>query len=381
MTAKRHETYLDYNATAPLLPVARQAVIDALDEDGNPSSTHKRGRAAKAIVQKARRQVAALVNAKPDHVVFTSGATEAAMLALSPAFSMGRAPFCVTGLYVAASDHPCILAGGRFDPATLHVMPVDANGVMDLDALDAALACHDRSAGTALVATHWANNETGVIQPVDCIGAIARRHGAMLVLDAVQAAGRVTIDLDALDADYLLLSAHKLGAPKGAGALVAKSDLVMPMPLMTGGGQERGHRSGTEPVSTIAGFGAACAHAALQIDQFAALTHLRDRLIVDLKRQAPALIIHGENASRLANTVYFSIPGKKAETLQIALDLKGFAVSSGSACSSGKVGKSHVLEAMGVSGDEGAIRVSFAADVSPDALHEFSQALGAIAQR
>jgi cysteine desulfurase len=287
----------------------------------------------------------------------------------------------MSGLYVAASDHPCILAGGRFGDAARHVMPVDGNGVIDLDALDAALGGHDRSAGTALVATHWANNETGVIQPVDKIGAIARRHGAMVVIDAVQAAGRVPIDLETLDADYLIVSAHKLGGPKGVGALIAKSDLVMPMPLIAGGGQERGHRSGTEGISAIAGFGAACTHAGDHIEAFAALGDVRDRLIAQLRKAAPGLVLHGESAPRLTNTIYVSLPGKKAETMQIALDLEGFAVSSGSACSSGKVGKSHVLEAMAFAGDEGAIRISFSPDVASEAIDEFAETFGVIAAR
>lgn len=381
MATGKQAIYLDYNASAPLLDEARAAMLAALDIDANPSSVHAAGRAAKAMVQKARRQVAALVNTKPDHVVFTSGATEAAATLLSPDYSFGRSPLKFSKLYVSAADHPCVLAGGRFAAENVVRLPVKPSGLLDPDALEEALAGHDKSAGLPLVAVHWANNETGVIQPVADIAAAVKAQGGVLVVDAVQALGRVPIDISSGCGDFLILSSHKIGGPKGAGAFVAQSDLMMPMPLIPGGGQERGHRGGTESVANIAGFGAAAEAAQQKLDRFAECRTIRDRFeqaIVDI---APDAVIHGRDAPRLANTLFFTIPGLKAETAQIAFDLAGIAVSSGSACSSGKVGKSHVLTAMGVETDEGAIRVSFAPETGEDAVERFRDELARIVAR
>ncbi len=374
-------TYLDYNASAPLVDAARNAMLAALDIDGNASSVHSSGRRLRAMVQKARRQVAALVGTAPDHVVFTSGATEAAAMLLTPHWSMGRSPLAMGHLYVAASDHPCLLGGGRFAAENVSLMPVDGDGLLDLDALQATLASHDASAGLPLVAIHWANNETGVIQPVDKIGAIVAQAGGVFVVDAVQALGRVPIALTDGAADFLILSSHKIGGPKGTGAIAAKSDLMMPMPLVRGGGQERGHRGGTEALPAIAGFGAAAEAAASHIDVMAALGPLRDRFEAGLRDFAPDVVIHGRNAARLPNTSFFTLRGAKAETVAIGLDLAGFAVSSGSACSSGKVGRSHVLTAMGVDGDEGAVRVSFGPATQWDDLDALLGALAPIVGR
>ncbi|WP_306117832.1 MULTISPECIES: cysteine desulfurase family protein [unclassified Roseitalea] len=373
--------YLDHNASAPLLPEARSAMLAALDVNGNASSVHRSGRALRAMVQKARRQVAGLVGAEPDHVVFTSGATEAAATLLTPGWSMGRAPLTMGRLFVGASDHPCLLAGGRFSPENVTRIGVNANGLIDLAALERALAAHDRGDGTPLVALHWVNNETGVIQPVAEIGALARKAGAVLVLDAVQALGRIPVDVAEGYADFLIVSSHKIGGPKGAGAIVARSDLMMPMPLMGGGGQERGHRAGTEAVANIAGFGAAAQAAAAGLDAFAALADRRDRFEHALCGIAPDAIVHGAGAPRVANTSFFSVPGVKAETLAIGLDLAGFAVSSGSACSSGKVGRSHVLEAMGSHAREGAVRVSIGPSSAADDLDALGEALAPLIGR
>ena len=259
MATGKQAIYLDYNASAPLLDEARAAMLGALEIDANPSSVHAAGRAARATVQKARRQVAGLVNAKPDHVVFTSGATEAAATLLSPAYSFGRSPLTFSKLYVCEADHPCVLAGGRFAADDVVRLPVTPSGLLDMEALDKALAGHDKGAGLPLVALHWANNETGVIQPVADIAALVKAQGGVLVVDAVQALGRVPIDISSGCGDFLILSSHKIGGPRGAGAFVAASDLMMPMPLISGGGQERGHRGGTEAVANIAGFGVAAA--------------------------------------------------------------------------------------------------------------------------
>ena len=373
--------YLDYNASAPLLPEARSAMLAAMDVDANPSSVHQPGRRARGIVQKARRQVAALVGTKPDHVVFTSGATEAAAMLLGPRWSMGRAPLAMSHLYVCAADHPCLLAGGQFPADRVKKIGVHPDGLLDLEELKSTLAVHDKAGGLPLVAVHWANNETGVVQPVDEISAIVREAGGVLVLDAVQAAGRVPVDLSAGCADFLILSAHKIGGPKGAGAVAAASDLMMPMPLIVGGGQERGHRGGTEAAITIAGFGAAAEAAAKGQTAFARLGRLRDRFEDRLRQIMPDVIIHGAAASRLPNTSFFTVPGVKAETLAIGLDLAGFAVSSGSACSSGKVGKSHVLLAMGFDEDDGATRVSFGPEAEESDLDALADALTPVLER
>nr|WP_246272930.1 cysteine desulfurase family protein [Oricola thermophila] len=373
--------YLDYNASAPLLAEAREAMLSALSIHGNPSSVHASGRAAKASLQKARRQVAALVNARPDHVVFTSGATEAAATLLSPRYSFGRSPLAFSKLYVSQADHPCILAGGRFAPEDVTRLPVSRTGLLDLDVLDDALAGHDKGAGLPLVAIHWANNETGVIQPIAEIATLVKSRGGVLVVDAVQALGRVPVDISDGCGDFLIVSSHKIGGPKGAGAIVAHSDLMMPMPLISGGGQERGHRSGTEAVANIAGFGAAAELAAQRLGEFPVCADLRDRFEQAVLEVAADAIIHGRDAPRLANTLFFTIPGVKAETAQIAFDLAGIALSSGSACSSGKVGKSHVLAAMGAQTDDGAIRVSFGPETEEGVLVRFRDELGAIVAR
>lgn len=381
MATGKQAIYLDYNASAPLLAEARAAMIAALDADANPSSVHAAGRVARALVQKARRSVAALVNAKPDHVVFTSGATEAAATLLTPHYSFGRSPLRFSKLHVSAADHPCLLAGGRFAADDVARLPVSASGLLDLGALERALAGHDSAAGLPLVAIHWANNETGVIQSVATIADIVKAAGGVLVVDAVQALGRIPIDIKDNCGDFLILSSHKIGGPKGAGALVALSDLMMPMPLSAGGGQERGHRGGTEAVANIAGFGAAADVAAQRIGSFAECARLRERFEQMILDAAPDAIIHGRDAPRLANTLFFTIPGIKAETMQIAFDLAGIAVSAGSACSSGKVGRSHVLEAMGVQAEEGAIRVSFGPDTGEDAVKRFRDELEKIVTR
>ena len=253
--------YLDYNASAPLLPAARAAMLAALDVDANPSSVHSEGRTARRLIEQARRSVAALVNARPEHVVFTSGATEAATTLLTSDWQMGRGAVRMARLYVSAADHPCLLSGGRFARDRVETLAVGSDGVLDMASLQAALERHDQSEGLALVAIHAANNETGVVQPIAAIAALVEAAGGVLVVDAVQAAGRIPIDITNAYGDYLILSSHKIGGPKGAGAIVAKADLMMPAPLVRGGGQEKGHRAGTENLAAISGFGAAAARA------------------------------------------------------------------------------------------------------------------------
>ncbi|MBZ9733897.1 cysteine desulfurase [Mesorhizobium sp. CA18] len=372
--------YLDYNASAPLIAEARAAMVAALDA-ANPSSVHTEGRASRRLVEDARRDVARLVNAKPEHIVFTSGATEAASTLLTPDWQMGRGAIPMSHLYVSEADHPCILNGGRFAPAQVTKIGVDRHGIADIEALAAALAAHDKAAGLPLVAIHAANNETGVIQPIGRIGKIVKAAGGVLVVDAVQAAGRIPLDMSIPYADYLILSSHKIGGPKGVGAIVAASDLMMPRPLINGGGQEKSHRAGTENVAGIAGFGAAARAALAGLADMDAIASRRDEVEAIVRDLAPDAEIFGNGAPRLANTTFFAIPGVKAETAQIAFDLAGVALSAGSACSSGKVGPSHVLKAMGHGDSLGALRVSIGRATGAEGIATFRAALAGIVAR
>ena len=348
-------TYLDWNATAPLRPEARAAMLAALDVPGNPSSVHAEGRDARRIIDEARRRVAALVGAEPADVVFTSGGTEANATALAPT-QAGDA------LLVSAIEHPSVLAGGRFRPDAVRTLPVGADGVIDLAALERQLATVANEGRRALVSLMHANNETGVVQPVAAAAAIVHAAGDLLHVDAVQGAGRISCDIKALGTDFLTVSGHKLGGPKGIGALVRRSDAVAwPEPVIKGGGQERGSRAGTENVAAIAGFGAAAAAAARDLAaEEGRLLALRDQLEAALHAAFPQTVIFGAGAERLPNTTLFALSGTKAETAVIGLDLAGVAVSSGAACSSGKVAPSHVLAAMGIPAPlaRGAVRVS-----------------------
>ena len=341
-------SYFDWNATAPLRDEARAAFAEALSVPGNPSSVHAEGRAARRLIEKAREEVAALVGARAGDVFFTSSGTEANMLALTPAIEVAGNKLPRSKLLLSAVEHVSVRAGGRFAREAIEELPVDAQGRLDLAALAEAVAKSPR----ALVSLMLANNETGVIQPVVEAAAIVHAAGGLLHVDAVQAAGRIDCDIAVLGADLLTLSAHKIGGPKGVGALVrASDDIHIPDPLIRGGGQERGLRAGTENVAGIAAFGAAAAAAAARGQRAAEAKHmlaLRDSLETGLRAIAPGTVIFGGNAPRLPNTTLFTVPGMKAETAVIAFDLEGVAVSSGAACSSGKVQPSHVLAAMGV---------------------------------
>ncbi|GHD08065.1 cysteine desulfurase [Tianweitania populi] len=377
----RPRVYLDHNASMPLRAAAKAAMIEALDVIGNPSSVHAEGRKVRQLIDGARRDVAALVGADPARLVFTSGATEGAATLLTPHWTMGRAPLLFSRLYVGATEHPCVSGGGRFAPEQVTVVPVGTDGVIDLVALQAMLQAHDHAAGLPLVAVQAANNETGVFQPIKEITAIVRAAKGPLIVDAVQAAGRLPIALDAGFGDYLILSAHKIGGPKGVGAIASSSDVLMPAPLIRGGGQERGHRGGTENFSGIVGFGAAAREALGEIPQMPELEERRQALEAEIVQLVPDAVIHGMTAAkRLPNTIFFTIPGMKTETAQIAFDLAGIALSAGSACSSGKVGASAVLTAMGWDG-EGALRVSFGPATSAQDLAQFTNALGTLAAR
>ena len=346
MSGKR--TYLDWNATAPLRPEARMALGAALDLVGNASSPHAEGRRVRTIVEDAREEVAALVGARPAEVVFTSGGTEANNAVLA-----GRWDTIV----LAGIEHDSVLAPARESRARLLDFPVDRNGVLDVAALTGSLP--QAKGSRALLSLQLANNETGVIQPVAGVAAAAKSTGLWVHSDAVQAAGRIGVDFKALGVDFLSLSAHKLGGPKGIGALVMRENAILPA-FIAGGGQERRRRAGTENVAAIAGFGAAARAAGRELAAMHRVRALRDRLEAEIRAITPAAVVIGAEAERLPNTTNVALPGTSAETLVIALDLAGVAVSAGAACSSGKVGASRVLEAMGLESGlaRAAIRVS-----------------------
>jgi cysteine desulfurase len=337
-------SYLDHNATSPLRPEARDAMMAAMAYTGNPSSVHADGREAHAAVENARETVARVFQVKPQAVTFTSGGTEAAnwLLQAWP----GRK------LAVSAVEHPCVQKGHRFPDEDVSVVPVSSDGVIDLEELEKALA------SPAIVAVQAANNETGVIQPLSDVASLTKN--GFVVCDAVQMVGRVPLR-DLSVAGALFFSAHKFGGPKGIGAVIWQSAEPEPAPLIRGGGQESRRRSGTENVVGIAGLAAALDAADKeQVTWKSRAEALQLKLEQGLRVLAPDAVIFGENAERLPNTTCFAIPGKSAETLLIAFDLEGTAISSGSACSSGKAARSHVLAAMGVKDSlgEGVIRVS-----------------------
>jgi len=353
--------YFDWNATAPLRPEARAAMLAALEVIGNPSSIHAEGRAARAVIERAREQVARLVGAAAGAVTFTSGATEANTVALTPAIEASGQRQPRDRLLISAVEHTSVKSGGRFAPGQIEELPVDGNGLVDVRRLTGALASAERP----LVSVMLANNETGVIQPIRAIADVVQGAGGILHVDAVQAPGRITCRLDETDADIMSLSAHKLGGPQGVGALICRGDVQIE-PLVRGGGQERNRRAGTENVIGIAGFGAAAA-AATNADT-AKMAALRDRLEAGILAATPDAVIFGTQAPRLPNTTLVAVPGIKAETALIAFDLAGMALSSGSACSSGKVQPSHVLKAMGVPPvlAQGALRISLGWSTTED---------------
>ena len=358
------QSYLDYNATAPVRPEVVEAVGAALAVVGNPSSIHQAGRRARAALEHARQAVAALVGSAPDAVLFTSGGTEANNQALR---SVAGAKL------VSAVEHDSVLAV----PDALRV-PVDGEGRIDLERLEQQL----QATRAALVSVMLANNETGVIQPLEDVVACARRHGARVHCDAVQAAGKLPIDLAALGVDFLTLSAHKLGGPQGVGALVLGPG-IEPTALHHGGAQERRWRPGTENLPGIVGFGRASELAMADRGWADRVGALRDRLEARVHEIAPRARVLGGAAPRLANTSCLTMPGVSHQIQLIELDLAGVAVSTGSACSSGKVGPSHVLAAMGVPADEAetAIRISLGWASTASDVDRFVAAWGRLYQR
>jgi cysteine desulfurase len=334
MTANR-PVYLDYNATAPIRPEAAAAVAQALEIGGNPSSVHAAGRAARNLIETARAQVAALVGSPSTAVTFVSGGAEANALAIESAAAAGYEE-----IIVGATEHDTVRASAGAAGPDVVEWPVGPDGVADLEWLRARLASGRRT----LVCLMLANNETGVVQPVVEAARMVREAGGWLHVDAIQAAGKLAIDFEALGADTLSLSAHKIGGPQGVGALVAGPRARLTRKIH-GGGQERGLRAGTENVSGIAGFGAAAEAAARDLPRAAVESAARDEL-EKIVLAAGAEVL-GQGAPRLPQTLCFAMPAFASELQIIGLDLAGVMVSAGAACSSGKVKASHVVTAMG----------------------------------
>ena len=355
--------YLDANATQSLRPEARAAILEALDATGNPSSVHQAGRAARRILEDAREAIAARFGGRPEDLVFTSGGTEADALAIH-AMSPGRR------LIISAIEHDAVRAAA----AGAAMVPAGADGIAGMDALEALLS----DGIPSLVCLMLANNETGVIQPVPRAASLCRRHGAILHVDTVQAAGRMPVSLHALGAHSLAISSHKLGGSAGVGALLLAPDAPFAAPLIAGGGQERGRRGGTPPNAMIAGFAAAAvASAGDDLGRVAALRDVAERSAV-----AAGAVVCGDPAHRLPNTTCLALPGVRADAQVIAFDLENIAVSAGAACSSGKVAVSHVLQAMGLGSLAGqAIRVSLPWNVAQEDVDAFAAAYPRIAAR
>ncbi len=364
-------TYLDYNATSPVRPEVIRAVADVMGHVGNPSSVHGPGREARRRVEAAREQVAQSVNASPRQVIFTSGGTEANNMALT----RSGCDSCLT----SAIEHDSVLDVARQAGDRAPLCPVDGNGVLDLGALKSLL---EQTRGKTLVSVMLANNETGVIQPVARIAELAHQHGAIVHCDAVQALGKVPVDFRALGVDMMSVSAHKIGGVQGAGALVVRHELPL-SPLIRGGGQELNRRAGTENVPGIVGFGVAASLAGTSVREMSRIKSLRDELEGRLIDEAPNVIVAGHDVDRLPNTICVAMPGVSAETQVMAMDLAGISVSSGSACSSGKVRASHVMTAMGYNDDiaRSAIRVSFGWNSQDEDVNSFMAAWLALYNR
>ena len=343
-------TYFDYNATAPLRPEARSAMLEVMDACGNPSSIHTAGRRAKARLEEARDVIAEAVGAAPRNVVFTSGGTEANSLALSG--------YATQRILVSGMEHGCVLAAAERSGAHVESIKANKDGCIDLNHLENLLK-EEGEPGSTLVSIMAVNNETGVIQPIVEVGQMARDKGALVHCDGVQALGKLDMAPWLHAVDFLALSSHKVGGPAGSGALIIKDSLIL-TPMLTGSGQEMGRRAGTENSVGISGFAAAVKAALRDLPILDDLGKWRDEMEADMRHAVPDMVIVGASANRVANTSNIALPGIKAETQVMVMDLAGFAVSAGSACSSGKVQRSHVLAAMGLADDisASAIRIS-----------------------
>ncbi|MDH2354504.1 cysteine desulfurase family protein [Bradyrhizobium sp. SSUT18] len=363
--------YLDWNATTPLRAEARGAMLAAYELIGNPSSVHAEGREARRLVEEARARLATAVGALPRNIVFTSAGTEANALALSPGLR-GPSGGPVERLLVSAVEHASVLTGGRFPADRIGQIRVTRSGVIDLDHLKALLS----DGPPTLVSVMAANNETGALQPVAEAAGIVHGAGGLLHVDAIQALGKIPFDIKAMGADLATFSAHKIGGPKGVGALAVAEGVAGLAPVLRGGGQELNRRAGTENVAGIAGFGAAVRIALQALPEDAKrMATLRDHLENGIRTIAGAMVF-SDDVKRLPNTLLFTAPGLKAETAVIGFDLEGIAVSSGSACSSGKVQPSHVLSAMGYDATvaQGGVRLSLGWSTGPDDINRALEA-------
>lgn len=351
--------YLDHNATSPLRPSVKAAMLAALDAGGNASSIHREGRTARKLMDEAREAIALSLGALPQMIAFTGGGTEANNWAIR---GVGA-----EHIVVSAIEHPSVLAAAKATGKPVDILPVDAQGVVKIAELAALL-----KRPNTLVSVQLANNETGVVQDIPAIAAAVHRAGALLHVDAVQAYKKIPVNFGLLGCDLLTIAAHKVGGPQGVGALVIRDGLVVE-PMLAGGGQELRRRAGTENIAAIAGFGALAREPMLETQT----------LLGTLELGLRGAVIFSGDATRLPNTSCFAVPGMKAETLLMNLDLEGIAVSSGSACSSGKVGKSHVLEAMGVASElaQCAIRVSLGWNTTEAEIARFIEALNTLRAR
>ena len=350
----RPAIYLDHNAASPLLPEARLALVDALAMVGNPASVHGHGRALRNLIETARRQVATLAGAERKQVVFTGSATEA----ITQAVVGGAKTFNSDAIVVSAGEHTAVLKAAEATGLPVRTIGLLADGRIDLDQLAQVIVDADAAGETLLVALHWVNNETGVVQPIGRINALVGPTRHTLFIDAAQALGKLPLECAAPAPDMMAVGGHKIGAPAGIGALLVKAhaDTVR---LIPGGGQEQGRRGGTEAAALIVAFGAAAESFAGHYGS-ADVNALTSELEAGLRALAPDAVIFGDSAERVGNVVDFAVPGIKSTVAMMGLDLDGISVSSGSACSSGKVGASHVLAAMGVAPElaECALRIS-----------------------
>ncbi len=367
----KNKVYLDYNATSPIRPSVVEAVSAAMLHVGNPSSVHGAGRSAKATVEEARSKIVALVGCRPRDVMFCAGGTEANNTVIR---GTGAA-----SLIVSAIEHDSVLASAKVAGIPVFMLITDADGIVDLDHLKTLL---EEAPEPALVSVMMANNEMGAVQPVTKIGEISKAYKARFHTDAIQAAGKINIDMASLGADYLTLSSHKIGGPQGLGAVVLAPTSPL-KPLVVGGGQELGRRSGTENVAGIAGFGVAAYEALVGLSSAKAVSYMRDDIEQRIRAISNKAIILGEGANRLPNTSCIAMPGVKGETQVMHFDLAGICLSSGSACSSGKVKVSHVLSAMGYADEiaESSIRVSLGYDSQPSDVEAFVAAWKALYER
>lgn len=369
--------YLDHNAGSPLRPQVKHAVIEALDLSANGSSIYQEGRKAKGMIERARQSVAKMVGATPSGVTFTGGGSEANATVLQPTLLEKGKPHAVDRLLISATEHDSVLKGGRFASEQIEIIPVDKNGVVDLVWLSDRLVKAQSDSECVLVAVMLANNETGVRQPVEAIGALVADTDSYFLCDAIQGPGKLFVDINEIGAHFLTLSAHKLGGPQGVGAIVRRTESYAFQPLIRGGGQESFGRAGTENIAAIHGFGVAAQMIAEEATSTERLATMRDAMEQGLN----GVVVLGSDAVRLPNTSCIAVPGLTAETMLISLDLQGFAVSSGSACSSGKVGLSHVLTAMGIEPDiaQGAVRISLGWNTTEEDVKQFTEAFNKMA--